>query len=176
MVGVPLIPGSKDTAARINPEIRCAEFIHLGLHLMRSKGDLQMAAVQAEEAGQVRVAHVLRSAVTAGGLSSSTWAGAIADYQFMVDGFLNSLVNAGAFDTLLPFTKQLPLRTKAGAVTVGASGSVVGVGMVTPISSLTLVGNQLEAHKCSVVVAISQELARAPGQAGTDFFARELTN
>ena len=77
--------------------------------------------------------------------------------------------------TALPFMRRVPLRTRLGLVSVGASAARVPSAHVKPITSLSLTGNQtIDEHKALAIIAASAELLRLSGAEGNDLFAREL--
>jgi hypothetical protein len=110
-----------------------------------------------------------KAAATAGRLA------AFADYSVIAQGFVNSLVNAGAFDGMLVSMVPVPVGTgTVGAVSVGAQAFSVAEGGAKAISKLSLTGQQLNPQKAHAVVAVTQELARAPGAQATALIGREL--
>ena len=74
---------------------RPAEFDCLAKHLLAAKGDILEAAARAaaDETISRRVQSVLKSAVSAGSLADPTWAGNLADYRLILDGFVESPAN-----------------------------------------------------------------------------------
>jgi hypothetical protein len=77
----------------------------------------------------------LKAAASIGTLSGS----ALADYRAISNGFVQSLVNAGAFDTMLAAMVPLPLGTgTVGAVSTGIQAATVLEGQMKPISRLTI--------------------------------------
>ena len=123
---------------------------------------------------EILLAH--RAAAAAGTTTDATWAAPLADYQVLANAFLESLRAFGAFDRMLPSMRQVPLRTRIGAVSVGITGTTVGQGQSKPISRLTLTGTQIDELKAVAVLIITQELARFSSVAAGDLFSTELSN
>jgi HK97 family phage major capsid protein len=131
------------------------------------------AIVEAGGAGEISREALLRqkAAATAGTLSS------LADYSTITNGFVNSLVNASAFDGMLASMVPVPLMTgSVGAVSVGATAYSLGEGSAKPISKLSIVGQQVNPAKAHCFVVVTQELARATGAQATALIGRDLRN
>ena len=112
-----------------------------------------------------------KAAATAGTLA------AFSDYSVIAQGFVNSLVNASAFDTMLASMTPVPLQTGTlGAVSTGAQAFSVAEGSTKAISKLSLTGQQQNPMKAHCVVVVTQELAKAPGANATQLIGRELRN
>ena len=95
----------------------------------------------------------------------------------IAQGFVNSLVNASAFDTMLASMAPVPLQTGTlGAVNTGAQAFSVAEGSTKAISKLSLTGQQQNPMKAHCVVVVTQELAKAPGANATQLIGRELRN
>ena len=83
-----------------------------------------------------------KAAATAGTLA------AFSDYSVIAQGFVNSLVNASAFDTMLASMTPVPLRPGTlGAVSTGAQAFSVAEGSTKAISKLSLTGQQQNPHE-----------------------------
>ena len=112
-----------------------------------------------------------KAAATAGTLA------AFSDYSVIAQGFVNSLVNASAFDTMLASMTPVPLKTGTlGAVSTGAQAFSVAEGSTKAISKLSLTGQQQNPQKAHCIVVVTQELAKAPGAQATALIGRELRN
>jgi hypothetical protein len=112
-----------------------------------------------------------KSAVVAGGLTASP----LADYSNISAGFINSLVNASAFDTMLASMVPVPLGTgTVGAVPVGAQAYSLGEGSAKPISPLSISNQAMTPQKSHCVVVVTEELARTPLVGGTALIENAL--
>jgi HK97 family phage major capsid protein len=113
----------------------------------------------------------IKAAVTAMNLSGSPFA----DYSLIAQGFVASLVNASAFDTMLSSMVQVPMVSgTAGAVTTGASGYVIAEGNIKPVSRVSLSASQLNPLKALALAVITQELARSTQGAATQLIVSAL--
>ena len=176
--------------AAVEQATRAGEFASLAKFILAS-GGITKAAFAIETGGSKavgpRLAGILeaggggeisrevlqrqKAAATAGTLSS------FADYSVIAQGFANSLVNAGVFDTMLSSMAPIPLMTgTAGAVSVGATGYSLAEGSMKPISRLTVTGQQVTPQKAHAVLVVTEELARAPGANAIALISRELRN
>ena len=142
-------------AASIETNTSANEFAQLAKFIMAS-GGVSKAAHAAETTSRdgnlgPRLPRILKSgllndiphgtvqkaAATAGTLA------AFSDYSVIAQGFVNSLVNASAFDTMLASMTPVPLRPGTlGAVTTGAQAFSVAEGGTKAISKLSLTGQQ----------------------------------
>ena len=112
-----------------------------------------------------------KAAVTAGSLSGS----AFADYSVIANGFVSSLVNAGAFDAMLSSFVPVPLRAgTVGNVSVAAQAFSVGEGGVKPISRLSLTGQQQNPVKAHAIIVATQELVRMAAPQATQLIGLGL--
>jgi hypothetical protein len=83
------------------------------------------------------------------------------DASVIASGFVNSLYNASAFDTILPNAAQIPLRGgTVGAVSTGAVAFSIAEGSMKQMSRISLTGTQTSPLKVHVLMGITQELAR----------------
>ena len=129
--------------------------------------------IQAGGGGEISREALLRhkAAATAGTLSP------FADYSPIANGFVNSLVNISAFDTMLSSMVPVPLMTgSVGAVSVGATAYSTSEGSTKTISKLSIVGQQQNPTKAHCFVVVTQELAKAIGAQATALIGRELRN
>ena len=127
-------------AGRADQRAKASEFVAIARYLVLARGEKALAAKFAERAVP-RVQTIVKAAVQAGGVTIGTWGSQLAEYDGLVAAWLDSLVNAGAFDGMLPFMKQVPHHTRISVITTGASGATVGESQIVPISSLTLAGH-----------------------------------
>lgn len=162
--------------SNVETATRAGEFVATARYLTAAGGDRMLAAAMAEAAGGASgVVSVLRAAAAPGTIDSPTWGGPLAQpYAAAAQAFLGSLRNAGAFDRMLPDMRVVPLRTRVGAVTVGATGYIVGEGRAKPIGALSLASGILASQKAVAILVVTNELARATGPEGTALFGREL--
>jgi len=116
-----------------------------------------------------------RAAVQPGSTSSDTWGADLANYQTLANAFLASIKSYGAFDRLIAGgMRVVPMRVRIGAVTTGATGSTVQQFHAKPISKLSISAGTLTESKSSVILAVTQELARYSETTAQDLFANEL--
>lgn len=155
-------------AAGVETATRADEFITMAKLLVGCRWDLPMAARRAPSG---RIESVLRSVVSTGSMAT---AAPLVEYNAMVSAFLGSLSQLSAFDTMLPSMRRVPLRTRTGVVSVAVTGASPGELETKPISSLSLVGGTLDAHKATAIIVVSDELVRAAGPDGAALFGREL--
>jgi hypothetical protein len=155
-------------AAGSDVATRDREFVAMAKLLVQTRFNLLDAA---QRAPSPRIATILRSAVTGGGIAT---VGALAEYQNLVSAFLGSLAQTCAFDTMWPAMRRVPLRTRTGVVTIAATAGVSGEFEQKLVSRLTLVGGVLDAVKAVGIIVLSGELAEAGGPDAAALFAREL--
>jgi hypothetical protein len=154
---------------------RAGEFIAIARYLVQAHGDVMQASKLAANSRCVpRISTIFKTAVAAGSIASTTWAGPLVEYDSVMSAFVESLSSAGAFDAMLSSMRRVPLRTRVAVVTVGASGATIGDTMVTPISTLQVAGKQIDEEKAVVILAINDELVRLAEAAG--LFGAELRN
>ena len=171
---------------------RTSEFAQLAKFVMANRG-MSNAAAAAEASSRKgnlgpRLASIIKhgtarfgvsreillnqkSAVVAGGLTASP----LADFSAISAGFVNSLVNASAFDTMVASMVPVPLGTgTVGAVTVGAQAYSLGEGSAKPISRLSIANQTMTPQKSHCVVVVTEELARTPLVGGTQLIENAL--
>jgi HK97 family phage major capsid protein len=116
-----------------------------------------------------------RAAVQPGSTSSDTWGADLANYQTLANAFAESIRNYGAFDKLIAGgMRVVPMRTRVGAITVGATGATAAQFHAKVVSKLTVSSGTLTEQKASVIIAVTQELARFGDTMALDLFQREL--
>jgi HK97 family phage major capsid protein len=176
-------------AASAETATRAGEFAALAKFIMAS-GGVSTAARAAETASRdgnlgPRLARILKSGllndISCGSLQkAAATAGTLAafsDYSVIAEGFVNSLVNASALDTMLASMTPVPLQTGTlGAVSTGAQAFSVAEGSTKAISKLSLIGQQQNPQKAHCIVVVTQELAKASGANATALIGRELRN
>lgn len=159
--------------ANMETNSRAAEFVQVARYIMLAhKMGARAADLAAQGRATERVQRILKAAVSAG--STSGWGAELADYSSVVSAFLETLRNVGAFDTLMPAMRRVPMRTRIDMVTAGATAATVPEGSVTQISSLSVSGGTSDPFKVLAIVAATQELLRFAASGSGDLFAREL--
>ena len=187
------MPTPLETLGKINRDVetntRAEEFTTLAKIVMAS-GGVSKAARAVETTSRdgnlgPRLARILKSGllndISFGSLQkAAATAGTLAafsDYSVIAQGFVNSLVNASAFDTMVASMTPVPLKTGTlGAVSTGAQAFSVAEGSTKAISKLSLTGQQQNPQKAHCIVVVTQELAKAPGAQATALIGRELRN
>src|SRR5262245_3202617 len=102
-----------------------------------------------------------RAAAAAGSTSSDTWGADLAHYQTLANAFSESLRTYGAFDRMIAGGMQVvPMRVRIGAVTTGATGSTPQQFHAKPISKLAISAGTLTEQKATVILVVTEELAR----------------
>ena len=179
--------------AKINTSIETqrasTEFAALAKSIMASGGVLKAAraAETASSDGSLgpRLARILKSGllndISRGSLQkTAATAGtleAFADYSVIAQGFVNSLVNAGAFDGMMASMVPVPVQTGTlGAVATGAQAFSVSEGGAKAVSKLSLTGRQQNPQKAHCIVVVTNELVKSTLPAATQLIGRELRN
>jgi hypothetical protein len=168
------------------------DFGRLVHHILRHRGNFSAARIAAQgNANDVRrlttrlvdvlkaappVREISREAFQKAAASAGTLAGsAFVDAGIITSGWLNTLASFGVFDRMLGDMVQIPLLLgTVGAPTVGATAYSVAEGSMKPISRITLSGAATNISKCHVALIVTQELARSPLLATTNFISNEL--
>jgi Phage capsid family len=163
-------------AGNADQRAKAHEFEAIARYLVKARGDKMEARELAAPRATERIKTILKSAVSAGGVGIGTWGSQLAEYEGLVAAWLDSLVNAGAFDAMRPSMKMVPLHTRVSVVTTGASGTTVGESQITPISSMTLAGHQLAIYKALAIVIVTDELLKIADPATNALFGNELRN
>jgi hypothetical protein len=116
-----------------------------------------------------RVQSILKAAVVPGGLGSdSAWGSELTAYETLAAAFAESLRFFGLFDAMLAdgFIR-VPINTRLGLVSTGATGDNPSEASPKLISVLALGTNQsLAPKKSTAIVAVTDELARTAGSEG----------
>lgn len=158
-----------------HPRLVQQEFASYALSLLKGAGDIPVAAELAANHQHEfpRAARILKAAVPAGTTSDPNWANKLTEYQQVAAGFIESLRSVSAFDTLLPFSRQLPLRARLAVFTANVGGKVAE-GAAKPIRKLTLAGDYVDPVKCAALVVATEELLRMSHLAGVHLLQAEL--
>lgn len=154
-----------------------AEFVRLARLIGRARGSLAYARHMAEASpGDERVARVLRSAVTAGTMADAAWAGDLAGYSPIADGFLQSLRSLSVFDRMFSdgAIRRIPLRTRLAVATSAIVGSEVSDGANIPVNSMAFAAWGLDARNVQALVAVTNEVLDGTTSAGAALLATEL--
>ena len=125
-----------------------------------------------------RVGRLLKAGVPAATTGSAGYAGDIAaDFRNVVGAFSETLRSTGFFFALLAggFVR-VPMRTRAGIISIGATAWIVGEGKPKPLSRVTVANQEIAARKAVGMMVATKELITAVGQAGQQLFERELRN
>ena len=160
-------------AASAETATRAEEFATLAKFIMAS-GGVSKAARAAETTSRdgnlgPRLARILKSGllndISRGSLQkTAATAGtleAFADYSVIAQGFVNSLVNAGAFDGMLASMVPVPVQTGSlGAVATGAQAFSVTEGSAKAVSKLSLTGQQQNPQKAHCIVVVTKSWSR----------------
>lgn len=162
----------------LNRPAGSGDFAALARVLMLGKGSVGDALAEAEQTRGFgpRPAAILRAASAVGTTFDSDWARPLVDYQIVQNGFLEALSTAGLFDRILTGGMlRVPLRSRIVANTVAITGSAVGESLPKPITSMSLVGNDLPLTKVACVVVLSEDVLRLSASGAEAFISRELT-
>jgi hypothetical protein len=157
------------------------QFAMLAKCLMLSKGNIANANIIARDmrlGSDNPVESILREArsyTKSAASAMSLSGGALADYRLIAQGFVSSLINASAFDSMLSAMVPLPLATSTvGAVSVGSSAFVVGESSMKQVSKLTIVNQTVEPRKAHCLVVVTESLARSDISNALQLISREL--
>lgn len=151
---------------------RARDFRIIARSLMQSNGNAIAAANYQWNAGTNR-ARMLKTAVTSQVLGAAD-SEAFALYRTASAAWLDSLRQVSVFDTVLPFTRQVPMRTKIAVVTTGAVGSTPAESKPKPISKLVLDNEALEPQKSAAIIVLTKELAAFADPVAGQLFDAEL--
>ena len=156
-----------------------ADYVLMAKCLAKAGGRLSLAAQYADQhPNGLRVATVLRSAMSAGSVADAGWAGNLVGHALVAAGFIETLPAVSVLDRLLAdnVLRRVPLRKRLAISTVVAAGHVVGEGAPTPVSSLAFNGQDLDPFKVQALVALTAELINGTTAAGNILLATELRN
>ena len=97
------------------------------------------------------------------------------DYATAGRAFLASLASASAFDSALPFMKNVPLASRVVATTAAVTGATPSELSVKAVSQITVGVDDIRPRKAAAIVIVSKELLRFSGP-GAALFQQELRN
>src|SRR5262249_15956801 len=109
-----------------------------------------------------------KAAADVGTTFDSGWASPLSQLDLLVDAFLESLKDFGAFDAMLPSMLQLPSRSKVVVTTAGATAAKVDEGGVKIPTRLSLTSTQLDLLKVVAFVETTDEVVRFGGRNATN--------
>ena len=162
------------------PEVSsAANFQWLCRSLLAGRGSKTDAEAWAASVGAPRaVQTVLRTAVGAGSLADSTWAGSLAggDYAAIVSAFVESLRSRSLFYRLVSenaFVK-LPFHTRAVLIAPGATAALVSPGQAVPVRKLQLENVTLEPLTAAAILVVSDELIKNVSSSSQATLSKEL--
>lgn len=106
-----------------------------------------------------QIADILKTAITAGSTSDTTWASPLVNYQILTDEFIEYLRPLTIIGRI-PGLTRVPFKVKIPRQTGGATVNWVGEGAPKPLTSLAFDTVTLEFAKIAGIIVINQELAR----------------
>jgi hypothetical protein len=101
----------------------------------------------------------------------------LAPYQAIAAGFVSSLAPWSAFDAISNTPnafRKFPSRTRAVLTTATATGTIVGESLPKPLTTIEVIGENLEPVKAIAFLITSDELATQVTPAGTELLRTEL--
>ncbi len=144
-------------------------FTRVALAIARAKGDLVYAATLAEKKwGSPSIpAIILRSAVSAGSTSDTTWASSLAEYRVAASEFIEALRPLTLLGRMTGM-RHAPMNVKIPRATSGSSVAWVGEGRPIPLSALSTDLVMLKIFKLAGMIASTLELVMlsTPGADG----------
>ena len=138
---------------------RKAEFFQAVRCLMLGARNSEVLQVARQRGVSERVVDYLTKAAT---LPITTGDTGIAPHT-LASAFVAGLVGQSIFDTVLPFTVQVPPRSTVVAVSSGFTGSGVAEASAKPASRLSIGASDLDPTKCVGQCIITSELAKFGG-------------
>lgn len=163
----------RKAAATTEQEQAAREFVHVARYLMLEKGSWYGASMTAKQARALpriqelidavkdQSGSIFKTATSVGTTTDNTWASPLAQYAPLADGFLASLRNQSAFDTLLPSMRNVPLGLQNVAVcSGGATASTINENMVKPVSKLSFTSASLTPLKTVAIIVVTSELLK----------------
>ncbi len=149
------------------------EFVQLAKSLMIAGSSFGARDVVPANCSRAR-AVLEKASVGGASLNSPDWGNELAGYGSLVDGFITALRGLGAFDSMIPSMRRVPLRTRLAVSSSGATGSSDSDGVATPIGKLQLANQWLEPLRATAIIVLTNELLRVGGAAANVFLASEL--
>lgn len=150
----------RSVSQSIEAATRSAEFVTVCAYIMRARGDITYAREMAKGKVSSAVFDILQRSAVNPGLLSDASQSAISPLANGVAAWLGTLRNVSVFDTMYPSMRQVPLRSRVGTVTSGATAGKVGPASVTLMTSIALENNQLDELKALAIVAMSDEVLK----------------
>lgn len=139
-------------------------FTRFVLALARTQGNLMLA--ERHVLGQTQwmsetpeLAEIIKTAVSAGTTSDTTWAAPLVNYQIMVSEFIEYL-RPRTIIGRIPGLRRVPFKIKIPRMTGGGTVNWVGEGKVKPLTSQTFDTVTLEFAKIAGIVPLTEELVR----------------
>lgn len=150
-----------------SPRMKARAFVEIARGFLANPNDrIALAALNAQGSDHVRKA--VAEALDAGDL----WRGPEA--QSLASAYLESIAESSLFDQIKRYARTLPPNMRHGMIAAGAVGDVVTEGAPKPVIDLGFNLGEVEPLKAVGIVAMSNELAWATGEAGRLLFEREL--
>jgi hypothetical protein len=129
-------------------------------------GDVHKAYGMAVErwGEQSDVATILRAAVQGGSISDPAWAGSLAAYRTIANGFAESLQPVSGFEFAFasPASHKVPFRSRYAVATSGAVANEVGEGAAVPLSALALAAPEIAEFFITALIAVTNDILRSP--------------
>lgn len=130
----------------------------------RAKGNIMHALEIAKANEQWKsetpeVEMMLKTAVTSGSTTDTTWAGPLVNYQILTEQFVNYLRPLTIIGRI-PGLTRVPFNIKIGRQTGGATVNWVGQGAPKPLTSLAFDNLTLDMAKIAGIIVLNQELVR----------------
>ena len=143
-------------------------FVRLVSALARTEGNWSLAADVAKqwsdsspevEAILRAPKDVIKTAVSAGTTTDTTWAAPLVQYTNLATEFVEYLRPRTILGQINGF-RRVPFKTKVPRQTAGASVNWVGEGKVKPLTSLAFDSITLDHHKVAGIIPVTEELMR----------------
>src|SRR5262245_38013442 len=136
---------------------RVREFVSIVRYVTLRRNPTEAVALAEQERAPASVLEAIKAAqdpITIGGSG-------LAPFQTQATAFFASMAHTAAFDAMLPFMVQLPLRTRAvGITSVITGGSSLTETSVKPVGRMSLSAADLDIAKAAAQVVVTEELLR----------------